>query len=65
MSANIISQIIYENRRRMKLSQKELGELVGVSNRAVSKWEKALSYPSTEICFKLADIFEISKLTMV
>lgn len=65
MSANIISQIIYENRRRMKLSQKELGELVGVSNRAVSKWEKALSYPSTEICFKLADIFEISLDTLM
>ena len=60
MSNSIISQIIYENRRRMGMSQKDLGDRVGVSNRAVSKWEKSLSYPSTEICLKLSEVFGIS-----
>lgn len=65
MSGNIISQIIYENRRKLKLSQKELGDMVGVSNRAVSKWEKSLSHPSTDICLKLAEIFKISLDTLL
>ena len=65
MSSNIISQIIYENRRRLGMSQKDLGNRVGVSNRAVSKWEKALSYPSTEICVKLSEVFGISLDTLM
>lgn len=65
MSTNIISQIIYENRQRMGMSQKELGERVGVTNRAVSKWEKSLSYPSTDMCLKLAEVFEISLDTLM
>lgn len=39
--------------------------MVGVSNRAVSKWEKALSCPSTDVCIKLADIFKISLDTLL
>lgn len=65
MSQSIISQMIYENRRKMKLSQKQLGDMVGVSNRAVSKWEKSLSHPSTDICLKLAEIFKISLDTLM
>ncbi len=57
--SSVISQRIYENRTRLKLSQKELGNLVGVSNRAVSKWENGLSYPSTETCLKLCRVFKI------
>ncbi|MBO5059968.1 MAG: L-serine ammonia-lyase, iron-sulfur-dependent, subunit alpha [Clostridia bacterium] len=60
MSSNAISEIIHKNRINMKLSQKELGERVGVSNRAVSKWENGLSYPGTETCLKLAELFKIS-----
>lgn len=65
MSTNIMSQIIYKNRRRCGLSQKELGDKVGVSNRAVSKWERGLSNPSTDICMRLADVFEISLDTLM
>ncbi len=59
MAVNVISEIIYKNRKKLKLSQKELGERVGVSNRAVSKWENGLSYPSTRTCLKLAELFKI------
>jgi len=65
LSQSTISQIIYTNRRKLNLSQKELGDMVGVSNRAVSKWEKSLSYPSTDICLKLAEIFKISLDTLL
>jgi len=60
LADTVISKTIYEHRTRMQLSQKELGEKVGVSNRAVSKWENGLSFPSTETCYKLADVFKVS-----
>ena len=41
-------------RRRRGLSQKELGALVGVSNKAVSKWENGAAKPQMEICRKIA-----------
>ena len=42
------------------MTQQELGKKAGVSNRAVSKWENGLSYPTTETCCRLAEIFHIS-----
>ena len=48
MSDTVISRTIHEHRTRMGLSQKELGQMVGVTNRAVSKWENGLTFPSTE-----------------
>lgn len=50
---------LYELRAQMKLSQSELGELVGVSNKAVSKWENGKAKPTTNILRKLAMIFQI------
>ncbi len=46
-------------RREARFSQKELGALVGVSDRAVSKWECGLSRPSLEACVTLSGIFKI------
>ncbi|MDD6213913.1 MAG: L-serine ammonia-lyase, iron-sulfur-dependent, subunit alpha, partial [Firmicutes bacterium] len=60
MENTVVSERILKNRTRLHLSQKELGKRVGVSNRAVSKWENGLSLPSTETCCKLARIFGIS-----
>ncbi len=46
-------------RRRSGITQRELGERLGVSNRAVSKWETGLALPSTENVYKLAKIFNV------
>lgn len=42
-------------REKKGLSQAELGKILGVSNKAVSKWETGASYPSTEIMLPLAE----------
>lgn len=55
-----LSNRIYELRTQKGLSQKELGALLGVSNKAVSKWETGTAIPKTETLIKLADVFEIS-----
>lgn len=47
-------------RSKYGLSQTSLGEMVGVSNLVVSKWEKGEKVPPIEIIEKLAGIFNIS-----
>ncbi len=50
---------IYELRTKKGLSQFQLGSLVGVSDKAVSKWENGDARPKIDTCRKLAKIFDI------
>lgn len=43
-----VANRIYEIRKEKGLSQKELGALIGVSNKAVSKWETGAAVPKTK-----------------
>lgn len=47
-------------RERRGLSQYQLGALVGVSDKAVSKWENGVSKPRMNILKKIADVLDIS-----
>ncbi|MCM1114075.1 MAG: helix-turn-helix domain-containing protein [Clostridium sp.] len=51
---------IYTLRKEKGISQKELGAMLGVSNKAVSKWETGAAAPKTETLIKLAEIFNLS-----
>ncbi len=42
------------------LSQSELGKIVGVSNKAVSKWENGVTKPSIKTLSELANFFGIT-----
>lgn len=55
-----LSNRIYELRTQKGLSQKELGAILGVSNKAVSKWETGTALPKTETLIKLAKVFDVS-----
>ncbi len=46
-------------RTQLNLSQAELAELVGVTNKAVSKWETGKSKRTTNTIRKLASLFKI------
>ena len=50
---------IYTLRSEKGISQKELGDLLGVSNKAVSKWETGDSMPKTATLLKIAELFDI------
>ena len=50
---------IKELRIKNKISQKMLGEYLGISDRAVSKWESGLSKPSGQNLIHLAMIFRV------
>lgn len=50
---------ILELRTGLNLSQTELAEMLGVTNKAVSKWENGKSKPTTNVIRKLAALFKI------
>ena len=65
------SKKLHKLRKQHKMSQKELGKMLGISNRAVSKWETGISVPSNENFIRLSEIsgvnvsyfFEEEKIT--
>ena len=51
---------IYERRCRIGITQSEMAERLGVTNKAVSKWETGKSKPTTNTLRKMAALFGIS-----
>ena len=60
MNQEKIGKFIKEERKNKKLSQEELGELLGVSNRSISKWETAVSLPDISLFKPLCEVLDIS-----
>ncbi|MGH1142108.1 LexA family protein [Bacillus pseudomycoides] len=60
-----IGKNIKKLRDKHKLSQKELGEIAGVSDKAVSTWEKGLKEPRMGAIQKIADHFGILKSDII
>ena len=53
-------QRIAELRKQQNLSQESLGELLGVTNKAVSKWENGSAKPNTALIPKIAEILGVT-----
>lgn len=60
MKKQTIGMKIASFRREKGMTQLELAEKMGVTDKAVSKWERDLSCPDVSSIPKLADIFGIS-----
>ena len=56
---------LYELRKKAGLSQTELAWQLGVTNKAVSKWENGKAKPSTETIRKLVSLFGVSADTLL
>ena len=55
-----IGKNILRYRKEKGLTQEKLGELLGVSPQAVSKWERDQTMPDSFLLPRLADIFGCS-----
>ena len=55
-----IGRFIAESRKKVKLTQIQLAEKLGITDKAISKWETGKSMPDTAIMLQLCDILEIS-----
>ena len=51
---------IYEKRCKIGMTQAEMAERLGVTNKAVSKWETGKSKPTTNTLRKMAALFGLS-----
>lgn len=54
-----IGKFIAEKRKEKNYTQMQLAELLGVSNRAVSKWETGKAMPDSSIMLALCDVLKI------
>ena len=53
-------KFIAERRRAQNLTQMQLAEKLGITDRAVSKWERGLAMPDSSIMLDLCRVLEIS-----
>lgn len=55
-----IGKFIAELRRQQELTQEQLGEKIGVTNKTVSRWENGNYLPSAEVLLELSQLFDVS-----
>ena len=55
-----IGRFIAECRKKLSLTQKQLAEKLGITDKAISKWERGMAMPDTSIMLELCDILGIS-----
>ena len=60
MKKESMGMIIAAKRKELGMTQLELAEKMGVTDKAVSKWERDLSFPDVTSLPRLADIFGMS-----
>ena len=55
-----IGKFIAACRKQVNLTQMQLAEKLGITDKAVSKWERGIAMPDTSIMLELCDILHIS-----
>ena len=58
MDAAKIGALIAQQRRKLGMTQAELAERIGVTNKAISRWETGRGYPDIELIPDLAKILD-------
>ena len=60
MEKKTFGSMIAELRREKGMTQAELAAKIGVTDKAVSKWERDLSFPDVNTIPRLAEIFNVT-----
>jgi len=60
MNDYVFGNFIRHLREKQGLSQHQLGALVGVSNKAVSKWETGTSIPQPDVLIRLGEVLGVT-----
>ncbi len=55
-----IGKFIAECRKKVNLTQMQLSEKLGITDKAISKWERGIAMPDSSIMLELCDILNIS-----
>jgi len=65
MDKNKTGQVIADARKQRKLTQKDLAEMLHVSDRAVSKWERGAGFPDVSLLEPLANALHVTVLDLL
>lgn len=60
MDQNNIGKFIAEKRKEQQMTQRQLAEKLGITDRAVSKWETGKSLPDASIMLQLCELLKIT-----
>ena len=60
MDTKKIGKFISENRKRKGLTQEQLGNILGVSNKTISRWENGNYMPDLSLLIPLSETLDIS-----
>ncbi len=60
MAYKSMGEIISTLRREKGMTQKDIADKLGITDKAVSKWERDIAFPDTATVPKLAEILEIN-----
>lgn len=58
-------EFIYSLRKQKGWTQTELAERLNVTDKAVSKWERGVSFPDISLVEPLAEVFDVSALEIL
>ncbi|MCI6677045.1 MAG: helix-turn-helix domain-containing protein [Clostridiales bacterium] len=65
MNQYVTGAVIKELREKNKMTQLQLAEKLGVSDKTVSKWETAKGYPDITLLEPIADTFSVSVTELI
>jgi transcriptional regulator with XRE-family HTH domain len=60
MDAGKTGNFIAEKRKAINMSQKDLAKHLNITDKAVSKWERGLSFPDITILIPLSEVLNVS-----
>ena len=60
MDNNKIGRNIASLRKTKKLTQQQLGDKLFITDKAVSKWERGISFPDISMLIPISKVLEIS-----
>lgn len=60
MDQKKIGTFLKELRREKQLTQEQLAEMLGVTNRSISRWENGINMPDFDVVIELANYYDVS-----
>lgn len=60
MDAKKTGQLICESRKQHGMSQKDLADILSITDKAVSKWERGISFPDISLLIPISEALGIS-----
>ena len=60
MDTKKTGQLICESRKQHGMSQKDLADILNITDKAVSKWERGISFPDISLLIPISEALGIS-----